>query len=105
MQSGLISTLILLPLFASVLILVLPESYKGSYKWISLITLILMFINLGTVLKGFDIKVPTYQYLEHFEWIRLTLGNTAILSIDYIVGVDGLSLSMLVLTILVFFYC
>lgn len=103
MQSGLISTLILLPIFASVLILVLPDSYKASYKWISLLTLIFMFINLGTLIKGFDIKVPNYQFLEHFEWIRLSLGNTAILSIDYIVGVDGLSLSMIVLTIFVFF--
>jgi NADH-quinone oxidoreductase subunit M len=102
MQSGLLSSLIILPLIASFVILLLPESYKGSYRWISLITQILLLINIGTLLGSFEPDHLGYQFLEHFEWIRLSLGNSAILSIDYIVGIDGLSLSMISLAVVVF---
>ncbi len=103
MQSGLLSSLIILPLIASMVILLLPESYKGSYRWISLIVQILLLINLGTLIGGFETNHTGYQFLEHFEWIRLTLGKTSILSIDYIVGIDGLSLAMVALSVVVFF--
>ncbi len=103
MQSGLLSSLIILPLIASMVILLLPESYKGSYRWISLISQILLLINIGTLIGGFEANHTGYQFLEHFEWIRLTLGKTSILSIDYIVGIDGLSLTMVALSVLVFF--
>ena len=102
MQSGLLSSLIILPLIASIMILLLPSTYKASYRWISLITQILLVINVGTVLGAFDKTKSGYQFLEHFEWIRLTLGKSSILSIDYIVGIDGLSLSMVLLTVIVF---
>ena len=84
-------------------ILLLPESYKGSYRWIALIVQILLLINIGTLLGGFEPNHTGYQFLEHFEWIRLTLGKTSILSIDYIVGIDGLSLAMVALSVVVFF--
>jgi NADH-quinone oxidoreductase subunit M len=103
MQSGLLSSLIILPLIASIVILLLPESYKGSYRWIALIVQILLLINTGTLIGGFEANHTGYQFLEHFEWIRLTLGKTSILSIDYIVGIDGLSLSMVALSVIVFF--
>ncbi|HLO46336.1 MAG TPA: NADH-quinone oxidoreductase subunit M [Leadbetterella sp.] len=102
MQSGLLSSLIILPLIASFVILLLPESYKGSYRWISLITQVLLLINIGTLLGAFEPEHVGYQFLEHFEWIRLSLGNSSILSIDYIVGIDGLSLSMISLAVVVF---
>jgi NADH-quinone oxidoreductase subunit M len=91
-----------MPLLAAGLILLLPKVYKASYKWISLITLILMAINLGTLIGTFDKSQTEYQFLEHYEWIRLSLGTRAILSVDYIVGLDGLALTMVILTIIVF---
>jgi NADH-quinone oxidoreductase subunit M len=103
MQSGLLSSLILLPLIASFIVLMLPEVYKSAYKWISLITQILLLINIGTVVGAFDPQKNGYQFLEHYEWIRLSLGKSSILSIDYIIGLDGLSLVMISLSVLVFF--
>lgn len=97
-----LSSLILLPLIGSLLILLLPKVYKTSYKWITLITQILLLINVFTVLGIFDKQNPEYQLLEHSEWIRLSLGSKSILSIDYILGVDGLSISMVVLSGIVF---
>ena len=103
MQSGLLSSLIILPLIASIIVLLLPAAYKASYRWISLITQILLLINIGTLIGGFNPQKNGYQFLEHYEWIRLTLGNSSILSIDYIIGLDGLSLAMVSLSVLVFF--
>jgi NADH-quinone oxidoreductase subunit M len=103
MQSGLLSSLILLPLIASFIVLMLPEVYKAAYRWISLTTQILLLINIGTIIGAFDPKKNGYQFLEHYEWIRLSLGKSSILSIDYIIGLDGLSLVMISLSVLVFF--
>lgn len=102
MESGILSSLILLPLLGSLLILILPRAYKTFYKWICLITQILLLINVMTILGLFDRENPEYQFIEHSEWFRLSLGSKSILSIDYILGVDGLSISLVVLSSLVF---
>jgi NADH-quinone oxidoreductase subunit M len=102
MQSGLLNSLILLPLFASFIILLLPEVYKVSFKWIALITQVLLLINIGTIYGNFDQHASGYQFIEHYEWIRLSLGKEAILSIDYILGIDGISLPLVMLSAVVF---
>ncbi len=102
MQSGLLNSLIFLPLIAAIIILLLPKVYKVSYKWVSLVALILVLINTVTIWTTFDKNIGTYQSLEHYEWIRLALGKNAILSIDYILGLDGISLPLIMLTAIVF---
>src|SRR5690606_35024465 len=55
-----------------------------------------------SILGLFDRENPEYQLLEHSEWIRLSLGSKSILSIDYILGVDGLSIAMVLLSSIIF---
>ncbi|MBX2952714.1 MAG: NADH-quinone oxidoreductase subunit M [Leadbetterella sp.] len=102
MESGILSSLILLPLLGSLLIVILPKAYKVFYKWICLITQILLLINVTTILGLFDRTKSEYQFIEHSEWFRLSLGSKSILSIDYILGVDGLSISLVLLSSIVF---
>ncbi len=102
MESGILSSLIVLPLLGALVILILPKAYKIFYKWICLITQILLMINVTTILGLFDRENPDYQFIEHSEWFRLALGSKSILSIDYILGVDGLALSLVVLSSIVF---
>lgn len=97
-----LSSLIVLPLISSLLILLLPKAYKNFYKWIGLITQVLLMINVSTLLGLFERDNAEYQFLEHSEWFRLFLGNSSLLSIDYILGVDGLSISMIALSSIVF---
>ncbi len=102
MGSSILSSLIVVPLVAAIIILLLPRAYKTSFKWINLVAQVILVINALTIMGSFDKEDPSYQMLEHSEWIRLSLGGKAMLSIDYILAVDGLSLPMVVLSAIVF---
>lgn len=102
MESGILSSLIILPLIGALVILLLPKVYKNSFKWICLIIQILSLISIFTILNLFDKQQAGYQFIEHSEWIRLALGAKSMLSIDYILGVDGLSFPMVILSGIVF---
>jgi NADH-quinone oxidoreductase subunit M len=102
MQSGLLNSLILIPLIAAIIILVLPEVYKVSFKWIALVAQALILISTVTIWTAFDSTKTDYQFIEHYEWIRLALGQNSLLSIDYILGVDGISFPMVLLASIVF---
>ena len=110
MSPGLISLLIFAPLVSILLILFLPERFKNWYKYISLATalvilflsivLTLNFSNSGKKLAGIN-NISEFQYVEKVDWIGLKLGNLGKISIDYFIGIDGLSISMVLLSGLV----
>ena len=104
---GLLSILIFLPLVATILILSLPSSAKAYYKYIALGVTFLQF-GLSLYLFGnFDNKLSgiqhldAYQFVEQVSWIRMDLGSIGKLEIDYLIGVDGISLPLIVLSTLV----
>lgn len=102
MNNILLSTLIFLPIIAAVLVLLLPSAYKDSFKWISVLVSIINLLNILTLYSTFDTQLTGFQFLEHYEWIRLGLGTLGSLSIDYILGVDGINLPMVLLSGIVF---
>lgn len=103
MNNILLSTLIFLPIVGAAFVMVLPDSFKNSFKWISLIISILNLINAISLYGAFDDKTSDFQFVEHYAWIRLSLGNMGIISADYSLGVDGISLPMILLSAIVFF--
>ncbi|GAB3514575.1 complex I subunit 4 family protein [Emticicia fontis] len=102
MNNILLSTLIFLPIIAAALVLLLPNAYKDSFKWISILVSIINLLNIFTLYNTFDRKLSTFQFLEQYEWIRMGLGNLGILSIDYILGVDGINMPMVLLSGIIF---
>lgn len=102
MNNILLSTLVFLPIIAAALVLLLPNAYKDSFKWISILVSIINLLNIFTLYNTFDRSLSTFQFLEQYEWIRMGLGNLGILSINYILGVDGINLSMVLLSGIVF---
>ena len=102
MNNILLSTLIFLPLGAAGLVLILPNTYKDSFKWIALIASIINLLNIFTLFNTFNRQLSTYQFVEQYEWIRMGLGNLGILSIDYILGVDGINMPMVLLSGIIF---
>ncbi|KGE13924.1 complex I subunit 4 family protein [Sphingobacterium deserti] len=104
---GALSILIFLPLFAAFLILALPTSLKGSYKYIALTFTVFqlalsiyMYQQFDPTLSGIN-TIEGYQFVEQLPWIRLDLGRIGKLEIDYFVGIDGVSLPLIVLSTLV----
>lgn len=104
---GLLSILIFLPLVATLLILALPSSAKATYKYIALGFTVLQFGlslylygNFDATLGGIQ-QLDAYQFVEQLSWIRMDLGAIGKLEIDYLIGVDGISLPLIVLSTLV----
>lgn len=104
---GLLSLLICLPLIATVLILLLPTTWRQSYKYIALGFTVAQLILAGTIYAQFDSgatginTASGYQFVEQLSWIRLDLGGLGRLEIDYFLGIDGVSLPLIVLSALV----
>lgn len=98
-----LSLLIFLPIVASLVLAFSPERFVPYFKWVTLIVTgigLLLCIYLYLI---FDKQVADYQFLEQYDWITLPLGNLGIGSIDYLLGVDGISLPMVLLTGIVMF--
>lgn len=104
---GILSILIFLPLVASILILALPTSSKAVYKYIALSFTLIQFClslylyqNFDPNLAGIN-QVQNFQFVDQLSWIRLDLGAIGKLEIDYFVGLDGVSLPLIILSTLV----
>ncbi|GAB4015049.1 complex I subunit 4 family protein [Spirosoma koreense] len=96
-----LSLLIFLPLMGSLLVALLPENLSAQFRWIALVVTILE-VGLAVLAYGhFDKTLADYQLLEQADWITLPLGNLGIASIQYLLGVDGISLPLVILSAVV----
>jgi len=103
MEPHLLSLLIFLPLLASVLVLCMPTSLTPYFRWITLLTtLIQLGLSIG-LYRVFNPQEGGFQWVEEADWISMSLGSMGRLSIDYLVGVDGFSLPMVLLSGIVLF--
>ncbi|MEE9343960.1 MAG: NADH-quinone oxidoreductase subunit M [Gammaproteobacteria bacterium] len=84
--------LITLPIGAALIWLVPNVRYV---RWIALLTALVDLLLAISIVAGFDSQTADFQYTERIEWIP-TLG------IQYHVGVDGISVLFLPLTVLLF---
>ena len=98
-----LSLLIFLPIFASLFLAFSPERFVPYFKWITLVVTGVELVLCVYLYLIFDKQVADYQFLEQYDWITLPLGNLGIGSIDYLLGVDGISLPMVLLTGIVMF--
>lgn len=106
---NLLTLLIFIPLLFGLLIVVLPASLRNSYKYI---TLLAALVQLGISLQlYFQFKTGSanaginhesqFQFIQKLPWISLNLGGMGKMQIDYFVGVDGISITLLVMSALV----
>jgi NADH-quinone oxidoreductase subunit M len=90
----LLSTTVALPIVGALLLLVIPNrdgSRDGMMRWVALAISLLLFAVTLAVWAGFDAASPEFQFVERHDWIPA-------FGIDYYVGVDGISLLLVVLT-------
>ena len=108
---NLLSYITFIPLLFALAILVLPEKFKSSFKFLSLGASVTQLILLGFLLANYSTpstNVPfshdAYQFIEKVSWINFSLGSLGYFNVDYFLGIDGISLSMLALSIVVLFF-
>jgi NADH-quinone oxidoreductase subunit M len=98
-----LSLLIFLPILASLILAFTPERFVPYFKWITLVVTGVELSLCVFLYSIFDKQEADYQFLEQYDWITLPLGNLGIGSIDYLLGVDGISMPMVLLTGIVMF--
>ncbi|MEQ8471599.1 MAG: NADH-quinone oxidoreductase subunit M [Marinoscillum sp.] len=105
-MSYLLSWLIFLPFVAALVIGILPSHLKGVIKSIALVATCCQLVLSIILFVRFDGSlVPqgwadAFQFTELVPWITLKLGTLGLLQIDYFVGVDGISMPLVVLSTL-----
>jgi len=112
MENYLLSLLIFIPLAAALLLLLVPAKYHKVFKIGTLLATMLQLSvgiyaytlfdnNPSTAVMEDEPQLVAMQLVEEAEWIQLKLGSTGQMSIDYLLGVDGLSISLVLLAVFI----
>ena len=91
-----LSLLIFLPLIGVIPLLILKNDEAAKY-WALVITLVIALVSLPLYFK-FDRTTALYQFGEHHAWIPMW-------NINYTLGIDGISLLLILLTTLLMPLC
>ena len=102
-MAHLLSFLIFLPIIAAILALAIPAAQQRSFRSIALAVSISQLIVLFFVLQSYSHFNTSFQLVEKYSWIRLDLGSWGIFKAEYFVGLDGISLLMVLLSVLIMF--
>ena len=94
MNLPLLSLSWLLPLVGAILLLLVGNAdgrRNGLVRWLSLAISLVAFAVTLAIWAGFDAASPEFQFVERHAWIPA-------FGIDYYLGIDGISLLLVVLT-------
>ncbi len=97
----LISFLIFLPISAALLGLFVPPEKKDFFRFLALAVSILQVIILLFIFQSYYTTNTAFRLVEKTSWITLHVGAWGSFKAEYFVGLDGLSLSMVFLAVLV----
>ena len=93
----LLSLIIWLPVGSLVLLFLLSARHQGAFRYIALGTTLLQGLAIGLVVAQGFANTPA----EQAAWLRLDLGSLGRLHIDYLVGIDGLNVGLVLLAVVV----
>ncbi len=94
-----LSALIFLPVAGAVALFLLPKSQEANAKWLALTVAAVTLALAGVMYVGFDQIDPLLQYTERLKWIR---SEDAGFDVQYFIGVDGLSATLILLNAFLF---
>jgi NADH-quinone oxidoreductase subunit M len=93
-----LSLLIFLPVIAAFILLLVPARVVAAFRATSLLVAIAQIILSIILIQNFDTQITEYQLVEKASWISLTLGTWGNFNAFYWVGLDGMSLPLIVLS-------
>ena len=98
MIPNILSLLVFLPLLGALIILTIPNEHKNVIRSVAGITAFVALILSIVLWNAFDRGISGMQFAENYTWIDL-----GFVQFNYDLGVDGLSMPLLVLTTIVTF--
>ena len=93
-QIGLLSLLVWLPILGGLAVLALGERRVAVARWLALLVALLTLGASVPLYGGFDTHTSAWQFVERIPWIKTW-------SADYYLGIDGISLPLILLTSLI----
>ena len=90
-MANILTWLLLLPLAGVAVIVVLPAANRNAVRLTANLTALLTLILSLSLLRGFVPAAKGFQFVEHVSWVPS-------LGIDYSLGVDGISLLLVLLS-------
>ena len=90
---ALLSTLTWLPIGGGLLVLLLGDKRARLARWVALLVSLATLALCVPLWQGFNAATANFQYIERLPWISQ-------LHADYYLGIDGISLPLIVLTAL-----
>jgi NADH-quinone oxidoreductase subunit M len=100
MQEILVSLLLFTPLLAAFVALFIPVTSGNAFRYLTLLANVVQVFLLVTILVSYDPKAGL-QFVEQQPWITLDLGSWGTLKATYFLGLDGLSLPLVVLSVFI----
>jgi NADH-quinone oxidoreductase subunit M len=95
MNEWILSLVTFLPILGVIALIFVPKERNVAMRWVALVTSLITFVFSLAMLALFDRTQPDLQLVVRLPWIRVA-GWT----IEYHMGVDGLSLLLVLLTTL-----
>ncbi len=98
MDSHILSWMIFFPLVGAAVVVVVPSHRHNLIRWISAAATALPLALAFRIFIAFDRTTAGFQFVEHAPWIHA-------FNIYYYLGIDGISVTMVLLTALLCFLC
>lgn len=103
MTAYLLSIILFIPLLAGLGLLVVPARIQQAGRWFALVATGLQLLLATLLWLGFEkgagapagvAQEAGYQFMEKSDWFSLQLGSLGSMQVQYLLGVDGLSVTM-----------
>ena len=86
-----LSVVTFVPLAGAAVVIVLPRGRDALYRWVALVASVATFVIALGMLGAYDAQARGFQLLERATWVES-------LNFKYVLGVDGISLFLVLLT-------
>ncbi|HMK38105.1 MAG TPA: NADH-quinone oxidoreductase subunit M, partial [Bacteroidota bacterium] len=107
---GILSWITFLPVVGMVIVLMLPKENKEWVRWTALVVAALQVVLAAVIFMRFDRSLggintaSGMQFLERYSWIDVrSVSWFGRLHIEYLLGIDGISVVMVLLTAIISF--
>src|SRR5882672_5550119 len=96
----LLSLLIVTPLAAALAGLLIPHTYRQVFKFLALAVSIVQCFLLYSIAHSYTPSAG-FQLIEKASWITFDIGALGVFQAEYFVGMDGLSMTLVSLSVLI----
>src|ERR1700749_1602049 len=102
---NILTLLIFTPILFGLIIVLMPSAWRGSFKYVTLLATLVQLgmciwiycnFKTGAAFSGINHQ-EQFQFLQKLPWINVDLGTMGKMQIDYFVGIDGISVTLLLM--------